>query len=110
MPRRSAIRFAGGLLAASMLACVPLAAQVASPSAARVERQSLYVPVRDGTRLAVNIYRPTGATAARVPTIFAFTPYRARYFKDGKVEETFDQKIFGFRDLVHAGYAVSTLR
>ena len=67
------------------------------------------MPVRDGTRLAVNIYRPTAATAARHPTIFAFTPYRARYFKDGKIEETFDQKIFGFRDLVQAGETVSVL-
>ena len=106
MPRRNAIRFAGGLLASSLLACVPLSAQVKPPADPLVQRQSLYVPVRDGTRLAVNIYRPTAASPARHPTIFAFTPYRARYFKDGKIEETFDQKIFGFRDLVHAGYAV----
>lgn len=106
MPRRSAIRFAGGLLALSALACGPLSAQVGQTTDPKVQRQSLYVPVRDGTRLAVNIYRSAAAASARQPTIFAFTPYRARYFKDGKIEETFNQKIFGFRDLVQAGYAV----
>lgn len=103
MPKRSATRLTGGLLVASLLACAPLSAEVIDP---QVQRSSLYVPVRDGTRLAVNIYRPTTASPARHPTIFAFTPYRARYYKDGKIEETFDQKIFGFRDLVRAGYAV----
>jgi predicted acyl esterase len=106
VPRRSAIRFAGGLLALSALACGPLSAQVGQTTDPKVQRQSLYVPVRDGTRLAVNIYRSASAASARQPTIFAFTPYRARYFKDGKIEEAFNQKIFGFRDLVQAGYAV----
>src|SRR3954471_9114113 len=56
-----------------------------------VVRTSLYVPVRDGTRLAVNIYRPAFAdrpVAGRMPVIFAFTPYRARYrADDGRVVE-----------------------
>jgi putative CocE/NonD family hydrolase len=45
-------------------------------------RQSLYVPVRDGTRLAMNVYRPAkdGAPVEEPrPVIFSFTPYRARY-------------------------------
>jgi uncharacterized protein len=45
-------------------------------------RESVYVPVRDGTRLAMNILRPArdGALLEEPqPVIFAFTPYRARY-------------------------------
>jgi predicted acyl esterase len=75
-------------------------------------RQSLYVPVRDGTRLAVNIYRPRdGAHAvdARLPIVFAFTPYRARYVdKDGKRVELVDSPVFGLRQLVKSGYVVAT--
>jgi putative CocE/NonD family hydrolase len=45
-------------------------------------RQSLYVPVRDGTRLAVSVLRPArdGVLVTEPqPVVFAFTPYRARY-------------------------------
>jgi putative CocE/NonD family hydrolase len=45
-------------------------------------RQSLYVPVRDGTRLAMNVIRPAqdGVLLTEPqPVVFAFTPYRARY-------------------------------
>jgi len=45
-------------------------------------RQSLYVPVRDGTRLAVHVVRPArdGVLVTEPqPVVFAFTPYRARY-------------------------------
>lgn len=103
---------------ASVTACGVAFAALAHPFSpasaqnedARVSRSSLYVPARDGARLAINVYRPAQAGVAidkPAPTIFAFTPYRARYFKDGAVVETFDQEIFGFRSLVHAGYAVA---
>ena len=45
-------------------------------------RESVYVPVRDGTRLAINVYRPATDGAlldTPQPVIFSFTPYRARY-------------------------------
>jgi hypothetical protein len=45
-------------------------------------RESVYVPVRDGTRLAMNVYRDARdgvPTAAPRPVIFSFTPYRARF-------------------------------
>ena len=67
-------------LATLILAIIAFPA-VASP-APDVVRSSFYVPVRDGTRLAVNVYRPAHgdrAVAERLPVIFAFTPYRARY-------------------------------
>ncbi len=44
-------------------------------------RTSLYVPMRDGTRLAVDIFRPThGGTAAveRLPVVWMHTPYNRR--------------------------------
>jgi len=75
-------------------------------------RSSIYVPVRDGTKLAVNIYRPRSAAesaGAKLPIIFAFTPYRARYFdKDHKIVDLIDSPQFGLRGMVKAGYAVAT--
>ena len=76
-----------------------------------VARSSFYLPVRDGTRLAVNVYRPAvrGVPSdARYPVVFAFTPYRARYSKDGAVVDLIDSTTFGLRQLVHAGYVVAT--
>jgi putative CocE/NonD family hydrolase len=76
-----------------------------------VERQSLYVPVRDGTRLAVNIYRPAtdaGVVVQRLPVIFVFTPYRARFVNDrGQVEETALGDRLALRSLIAAGYVVA---
>ena len=76
-----------------------------------VARESLYVPVRDGTRLAVNVYRPKmdGAPVAeRLPVVFAFTPYRARYRSDeGKVVEAALQDGLALRSLLRAGYVVA---
>ncbi|WP_338243453.1 CocE/NonD family hydrolase [Aurantiacibacter hainanensis] len=76
------------------------------------ERESLYVPVRDGTRLALNIYRPAdadGVVEEPLPVIFAFTPYRARYFnEDGEVVELALGDGLALRSLIRAGYVVAT--
>ncbi|WP_226795622.1 CocE/NonD family hydrolase [Altererythrobacter sp. CC-YST694] len=76
-----------------------------------VKRTSLYVPVRDGTRLAVNIYRPSrsGAVEAQpLPTIFVFTPYRARYRDEkGATVETALSDSLALRSLLQAGYVVA---
>jgi predicted acyl esterase len=70
-------------------------------------RQSLYVPVSDGTRVAVNLYHKDGA-AQRRPAIFVFTPYRARFRdKDGKVRETALDDRLALRSLIDAGYTVA---
>ena len=45
-------------------------------------RKSRYVPVRDGTKLAVNVYHPAAegrVSTARLPVVFSYTPYRARF-------------------------------
>ena len=75
------------------------------------ERQSLYVPVRDGTRLAVNVYRPANAEGVetdKLPVIFVFTPYRARFTdRDGKVRETALDDGLALRSLLRAGYVIA---
>jgi predicted acyl esterase len=72
-------------------------------------RQSLYVPVRDGTPLAVNIYRPAGAGAAEpLPVIFVFTPYRARYREaNGTIVETALNDRLALASLLEARYVVA---
>lgn len=97
--------------ALSSLASAPIAAATAPAADSDFVRESLYVPVRDGTKLAVNVYRPAKdgvAIAGSYPVVFAFTPYRARYFKDGQVVDMIDSPLFGFRDLLKAGYVVAT--
>ncbi|HYP79255.1 MAG TPA: CocE/NonD family hydrolase, partial [Steroidobacteraceae bacterium] len=74
-------------------------------------RESLYVPVRDGTRLAMNVYRPASDGRPDTkphPVIFAFTPYRARYRNaDGELVELDQLVRFGVRDLTARGYVLA---
>lgn len=76
-----------------------------------VDRQSLYVPVRDGTRLAVHIYRPAingKPVERRYPVVFAFTPYRGRFKgEDGKIEEAGLSEKLGLKGLTDFGYVVA---
>ncbi len=55
----------------------------------RYQRQSVYVPVKDGTRLAVDIFRPmteAGVEDKPLPVIFYYARYwRARQLPDGSV-------------------------
>lgn len=52
-------------------------------------RKSVYVPMRDGVRLAVDYFIPTKngvETTEKLPVVFYMTPYRrAKYLKDGTV-------------------------
>jgi putative hydrolase, CocE/NonD family len=98
------------------LAAIGALLGLASPGAAArdypdVARTSVYVPVRDGTRLAVNIYRPAeGASVAsqRLPVIFVFTPYRARFVDDkGQTQEVALTDQLALRSLIRAGYVVA---
>ncbi len=90
---------------------IPAAGQSQAPLYNEVQHSSVYIPVRDGTRLAVNIYRPAVngvAVDAKLPVIFAFTPYRAR-IRDAKgeiVETGYDARR-GIKGLVPAGYVVA---
>ena len=74
-------------------------------------RESRYVAVRDGTRLAINIYRPAidgRPMAEPAPVVFAFTPYRARFHDEqGKVVEAALEDRLALRSLLEAGYVVA---
>ena len=93
------------------IAFIGAGAVVAQTPEPDVVRESRYVPVRDGTRLAVNVYRPAVGgkpIAERLPVIFAFTPYRARFrADDGKVVEAALQDGLALRSLLRAGYVVA---
>jgi putative CocE/NonD family hydrolase len=75
-------------------------------------RQSLYVPVRDGTRLAMNIYRAARGgvpIAEPQPVVFSFTPYRARY-RDSRTGKTVEFGQFpqgGHLGLLDQGYVLA---
>lgn len=74
-------------------------------------RESLYVEVRDGTRLAVNIYRPANggeAVAEKRPVVFAFTPYRSRFRNEaGEVSEVALNDGLALSSLLSSGYVVA---
>lgn len=75
------------------------------------ERSSRYVTVRDGTRLAMNVYRPARngmAVDTPLPVVFLFTPYRARYRDtDGQVRELDQVRRLGLLRLLEAGYVIA---
>jgi predicted acyl esterase len=55
-------------------------------------RTSFYVPVRDGTKLAVDLYRPTkgGAVASeKLPVVWMHSPYNRRTYRGGETAETY---------------------
>lgn len=55
-------------------------------------RTSFYVPVRDGTKLAVDLYRPTkgGAVASeKLPVVWMHSPYNRRTYRGGEAAETY---------------------
>lgn len=105
MSRRSAVLRT--VAAMTAMASTALAAETYPD----VARTSLYVPVRDGTRLAVNVYRPatpSGPVVERLPVIFSFTPYRARYRDEkGEVVELALGDHLALRSLIKAGYVVA---
>ena len=74
-------------------------------------RTSFYLPVHDGTRLALNVYRPTSQgrlAEERLPVIFAFTPYRARYRNaNGEVVEAINARDLGLSEMTRHGYVVA---
>ncbi len=56
------------------------------------QRSSFYVEVRDGTKLAVDLYRPTrqGVVASeKLPVVWMHTPYNRRTYRGGEAAETY---------------------
>ena len=74
-------------------------------------RESHYVTVRDGTRLAMNLYRPAidgRPVTTPHPVVFAFTPYRARFHNaEGQVSELAQFTGYGLADLPERGYVIA---
>ena len=63
--------------------------------------RKLMVPMRDGVRLATDVYRPKNATG-KVPTIFVRTPYNFNYWD---VELGAPRDMTGIVDALKRGYA-----
>jgi putative CocE/NonD family hydrolase len=56
------------------------------------ERSSFYIEMRDGVRLAVDLYRPTkdGVVASeKLPVVWMHTPYNRRDYRGGETAETY---------------------
>ena len=72
-------------------------------------RSSFYVPMRDGTRLAVDLFRPTRkgvVSGERLPVLWMNTPYNRRDTKEGPTAERYPG--FALR-LVKYGYVVAVV-
>lgn len=68
---------------------------------------SLYVPVRDGTRLAVDIFRPTSkgvVSSDKLPVLWMHTPYNRRNYRDGLTAANYPGKAL---ELLPYGYVVA---
>ena len=90
---------------------MPLAPQ-GMPRSAKYDghqRTSFYVAVRDGTRLAVDLFQPTskGVLATeKLPVVWMHTPYNRRTYRGGVAAETYPG--FALR-LVQHGYHVAVV-
>ena len=72
-------------------------------------RSSFYVPMRDGTRLAVDLFRPTRkgvVSDQRLPVVWMHTPYNRRVTQEGPTAERYPG--FALR-LVKYGYVVAVV-
>lgn len=92
-----------------LLSFLPVQAQLrpASPTNAKTELEKIAVidqkvmmPMRDGTRLCTDIYRPK--TDKRVPIIFSKTPYNFNSWRDGNESTRSYQRAL---EAVKRGYA-----
>ncbi|NPV58692.1 MAG: CocE/NonD family hydrolase [Actinobacteria bacterium] len=70
------------------------------------ETTSVYVPMRDGTRIAVDVYRPTGGPEAKVPAVLIMTPYHRASVKEGEVQDLMTNPDSPYRTIVSYGYAI----
>lgn len=113
--------------ATALIFCSPLFAQTATPAAAPdgawwdndnqadgismprfggVVRTSRYVKLRDGVRLAIDIYLPEGLRSGeRMPTILEQTRYRRSYEFQPDVRAAADQPPARVKEFVTRGYA-----
>ncbi|UCG88676.1 MAG: CocE/NonD family hydrolase [Gemmatimonadota bacterium] len=92
-----------------IISCAAVAAVATSASAQQeleqleaiaVVEQKVMVPMRDGVRLATDVYRPKAG--GRVPAIFVRTPYNFNPWRDGELQTRRFRPII---DAVERGYA-----
>lgn len=73
-------------------------------------RSSRFVKMRDGTSLAIDIYRPARegkAVEDRYPVIWAMTPYRRAFIADGEIRLSGGLQHWDVRELTDYGYVVA---
>lgn len=100
-PKKHVIIFLAGTLC--VLAALPVAAQnkiLDSLKSIAVIEQKVMVPMRDGVRLATDIYRPK--TEKPVPVILSKTPYNFNSWSDGKLNTSSFSRAYA---AVKRGYA-----
>jgi uncharacterized protein len=99
------------VVTACLMCAVHAVAQSTAPELPEHVRSSQYVTVRDGTQLAMNVYRPANAGVALdtpLPVIFLFSPYRARYRNAaGAIVELSQVRSLGLTRLLEAGYVIA---
>ena len=67
-----------------------------------IVEEMVMMPMRDGIRLATNIYRPKTSETTPVPTIFVKTPYNMNMWRDG---EHLTGRYGAILEAVQRGYA-----
>ncbi len=76
------------------------------PDYATWETTSQYVPMRDGTKIAVDVYRPTQGPEGKLPAVLIMTPYHRASVKDGEVADLMTNPDSPYRTIVSYGYVV----
>jgi putative CocE/NonD family hydrolase len=104
------------LLALSLFAAIPANAQdrawydttaVARPAPVQWTRRSLHIPMRDGVKIAADIYLPgVGGSIPPMPTILHQTRYRRGLQLKDSTREANAGPPFGLMPFLQSGYAV----
>jgi len=70
------------------------------------ETTSQYVPMRDGTKIAVDVYRPTEGPEGKLPAVLIITPYHRASVDDGEVMDLMTNPESPYRTIVSYGYVI----
>lgn len=109
----NAVCGAGGAIPA-LAQAAPSADHTASINAQWV-RSSQYITVRDGTRLAIDIFRPAKdgrAVEDKLPVILMATPYQRARYANGTIKTVMDDvdgRPSTYKALLERGYVIASL-
>jgi len=70
------------------------------------ETTAQYVPMRDGIKIAVDVYRPTEGPEGKLPAVLIMTPYHRASVMDGEVQDLMTDPASPTRTIVSYGYVV----